>query len=90
MEINDDAMQYLNSLEKEKKQINKLDFMRIIDYCDKYKIVTKKFSEEIHNVRELRNRLHIGGLSKVEKEYTKKDLKFVFGVAKKIKALVSK
>ena len=75
---------------KEKKQINKLDFMRIIDYCDKYKIVTKKFSEEIHNVRELRNRLHIGGLSKVEKEYTKKDLKFVFGVAKKIKALVSK
>ncbi len=75
---------------KEKKEINKLDFVRIIDLCAKYKIVTKQFSEEIHKVRKLRNRLHIGGLAKVEKEYTKKDLKFVFGVAKKTKILVSK
>ena len=75
---------------KEKKEIKKLDFVRIIDLCVKYKIVAKQFSEEIHKVRKLRNRLHIGGLAKAEKEYTKKDLKFVFGVAKKIKILVSK
>ena len=75
---------------KEKKQINKLDFVRIIDLCAKYKIATEQFSEEIHKVRILRNQLHIGGLAKIEKEYTKKDLKFVFGVAKKVKILVSK
>ena len=75
---------------KEKKDINKLDFIRVIDLCVKHGIITKQFSRKVHQVRELRNRLHIGGLAKVDKEYTKKDLNFVFGVAKKVKNTVSK
>ena len=63
-----------------KKQVSKLDFVRIIDLCVKHKIVTNQFSKELHKVRELRNRLHLGGLEEVEREYTKKDLNFVFGV----------
>ena len=75
---------------KEKKDINKLDFVRVIDLCVKHGIITEQFSEKAHKVRELRNRLHIGGLAEIEKEYTKKDLNFVFGVAKKVKNTVSK
>lgn len=75
---------------KEKKDINKLDFVRVIDLCVKHGIITKRFSKKVHKVRELRNRLHIGGLAEIEKEYRKKDLNFVFGIAKKVKNTVSK
>lgn len=74
---------------KEKKQVSKLDFVRIIDLCVKHKIVTKQFARDLHNVRDLRNRLHLGGLVEVEKEYTKEDLNFVFKVAEKVKGAVS-
>jgi len=75
---------------KEKKDINKLDFIRVVDLCVKHRIITERFSKKVHQVRELRNRLHIGGLAEIDKEYTKKDLNFVFGVAKKVKRTVSK
>jgi len=66
---------------KEKKSLDGLDFVRIIDLCMKHNIINKSICEDLHKVRRLRNRLHIGGLKEVEKEYTKKDLDFVFGVA---------
>lgn len=74
---------------KEKKQLDKLDFVYIIDLCVNHKIVTKQFSKELHKVRKLRNKLHLGGLEEVEKEYTKEDLNFVFKVAEKAKSIVS-
>ena len=74
---------------KERKQVSKLDFVRIIDLCVKHKIVTEHFSKDLHKVRELRNRLHLGGLEEVEKEYTKRDLNFVFGVAERVIGVVS-
>jgi len=74
---------------REKKQVSKLDFVRIIDLCVKHKIVTEQFSKELHKVRELRNRLHLGGLEEVEREYTKRDLNFVFGVAERVISVVS-
>ena len=75
---------------KEKRRVGKLDLVRIIDLCVQYKIITKQFSIKVHEVRQLRNRLHIGGLAKIEKEYTKEDLNFVFEVAKKVKNTVSR
>lgn len=78
------------SRKKEKRDISKLDFVRVIDLCVKHGIITEQFSKKVHKVRELRNRLHIGGLAEIEKEYTKKDLNFVFVVAKKVKNTVSK
>ncbi len=74
---------------KEKKQLDKLDFVYIIDLCVNHKIVTEQFSKELHKVRKLRNKLHLGGLEEVEKEYTKEDLNFVFKVAEKVKSIVS-
>ncbi len=76
---------------KEQKDLDRLDFVRITDLCQKYKIIkSKELREDIDKVRELRNRMHIGGLSELEKEYNRSDLEFCFNVAKKIKNLSSK
>ena len=64
--------------------------MRIIDYCVNHKIINSELSDNLHKVRELRNRLHIGGLAHAEKKYTHEDLNFVFDIAKKIKNVTSK
>lgn len=79
------------SRKKEEKTVDKLDFMRIIAYCyDNKLFINEKFREELDKVRELRNRLHIGSLSTLEKEYSEKDLEFCFSVAKKVKGVVKK
>lgn len=76
---------------REKKSMDRLDFVRIIDLCQKYKIIkSKKFRDNIDNVRDYRNRLHIGGLLKIDAEYGRKDLEICFNVAQKVKELVSK
>ncbi len=74
----------------ERKNVERLDFVRIIDYCIKHKIIKENLSDDLHEVRKLRNRLHIGGLVRAEKKYTHEDLNFVFDVAKKIKNVTSK
>lgn len=74
---------------KEKEDIDRLDFIKITILCRSHEIIkSEDFKLEIDKVRELRNKLHIGGLTTVEKEYSKSDLEFCFGVAKKVKELV--
>lgn len=76
---------------KEQKDLDRLDFSRITDLCQKYKIIkSKELRKDVDKVRELRNRMHIGGLLELEREYSKEDLEFCFNVAKKIKNLASK
>ena len=75
---------------KETRQFNQLDFVRIIDLCKKHKIINNNLAKDSHHVRKLRNRLHISGLTAMEKDYTKSDLNFVFNVAKSAKEIVSK
>jgi hypothetical protein len=75
---------------REQKDVNRLDFLRITDLCRKYKIIkSKKLREDIDKVRKLRNRMHIGGLSEIEKEYQKSDLEFCFDVVRKTKRQMS-
>lgn len=72
------------------KKLEDLDFNRTIDYCYKYQILEDEtLLKDLHKVRKLRNRLHIGGLSEVEKEYSEADLEFCFKVTKKIKQAFS-
>lgn len=76
---------------KEKKELEKLDFDRITKLCHHHKIIkSNRLKENIDKVRAFRNRLHIGGLPEIEKEYTKVDLEFCFKVAVKVESLVSK
>ena len=75
---------------KEQRDIDRIDFIRVTELCQKYNILrSKKLKIDIDTVRELRNRVHIGGLSEIEKEYKKSDLEFCFDVAKRVKKLVS-
>lgn len=75
---------------REMKNIDKLDFLRITDLCIKYKIIgSLSLRQDIDKVRELRNRLHLGGLSEIEKEYHKSDLEFCFGVARRVTNTIS-
>lgn len=64
----------------EVKSVDKLDFLRIIELCFKHKIVPRKLSDELHAIRKLRNRLHLGGLKEMERKYKKEDLIFAFDV----------
>ena len=76
---------------KGKKEMERLDFVRITDLCCQCGLVNvdDELKKSIDKVRVLRNKLHIGSLPVVENEYTKKDLEFCFSVAKEVKALVS-
>lgn len=76
--------------ELEKKRLDRLDFLRIIDLCLKYKIINKSLSNKLHKTRELRNKLHIGGLKEIEKNYTNKILKSVFIAMLETEDVVSK
>lgn len=75
---------------KEKKDLTKLDFFRITDYCCKLGIVgSNDMKERINKVRELRNKLHIGSLPTKESVYTKNDLEFCFNILAEVKKIVS-
>lgn len=58
------------------------------DLCLKYKIINKKLFKKLNEARELRNRLHIGGLKNVERNFNTEDLEFIFMVAEKVKSLL--
>lgn len=87
----DDSQEIIAGLrKKEKININRIDFLRTTRLCRKYGIISsEKLEKDIDKVRELRNRMHIGGLSEIENEYKKSDLKFCFDVAKRVKKLAT-
>jgi hypothetical protein len=88
----DDGKQVIAGFRKSTpRQPEKLDFVRVIDLSFKHKVIkSEKLKADIHKVRKLRNRLHIGNLPEKEKEYTKEDLEFCFKVVQKVKVTVSK
>ncbi len=76
---------------KESKEFDKLDFNRIIDLCKENKIiVSERLESDLDKLRVFRNKLHIGGLREIEKEYNVTDLEFCFSVQERIIKLVSK
>lgn len=73
--------------EKEKFSFKKINLGQINKLCKEKGFIKEELFKDIDSVRELRNRQHIGLLSEVDKDYTKKDLEFVFSVANKVKNL---
>lgn len=89
--ISDSEEVFAGTRKKQKQDIDRLDFIKITLLCKAYKIVNSdELKSEIDRVRELRNKLHLGGLAEIEKKYSRKDLEFCFNVAKRVKELVSK
>ena len=56
------------------------DFKRVNEVCLNLKLFSEKLFEKIEKVRKLRNRIHIQGLSNIDRSYTKKELEFVGSV----------
>ena len=70
------------------KNIESIDFYRMNDLCLKHKSIDEELFNEVNEARKLRNRLHIGGLKEVERNFNSSDLKFIFMVAEKVKNLL--
>lgn len=74
-----------------KKRLDRLDFLHITRICEKHAILRgDKLIGDINKIRELRNKLHIGGLTEIDQEYKPKDLEFCFSVLKRTKSLIEK
>jgi len=88
--INDSEEVVAGNRKKDKEDISRLDFIKITLLCKEHKIIrSDDLKIEIDKLRELRNKLHLGGLTEIEKEYRKSDVEFCFSVARRVKKLVS-
>lgn len=74
---------------REQRNIETIDFKHVIDLCYENKICSKSLEDDLHTMRELRNRQHLGSLKTLDKKYTKSEIEFCFGVAKTVKELVA-
>lgn len=71
----------------EKCRFEKLNLDQVNDLCKGHGIISEPMFRDVDKVRMLRNRLHISTLTKVEGDYSKSDLEFVFSVARMVKDL---
>ncbi|HBV01120.1 MAG TPA: hypothetical protein DEF00_01845 [Candidatus Taylorbacteria bacterium] len=71
----------------EKCRFEKLNLDQVNDLCKEHGIISDSMFKDVDRVRVLRNRLHISTLPKVEEDYSKSDLEFVFSVARTVKNL---
>ncbi len=56
------------------------DFKKVNEVAQKLNIFSKSFFNKIEKVRELRNKIHIQGLNRPDRSYTKKELEFISSV----------
>ena len=56
------------------------DFKKVNEVNRKLGIFSENFFKKIEKVRELRNKIHIQGLNRPDRSYTKKELKFISSV----------
>lgn len=75
-----------------KKKSTKLktntNFIEINRACKRAKILNDKLFEEVEELRDRRNKIHLAGLSNVDDFYEKKDIQKAFDTASKILKLV--
>lgn len=70
---------------KETHRIDRLDFLQLTRLCFKHQIIkTEQLAKDIDKVRKYRNRQHLGGLSAIERKYSKSDLEFCFNVVERV------
>ena len=69
---------------REEKDIEKLDFSRMITLCKNKKILKENVLKKLDEVRKMRNKIHIGGLKMVTRAYPKKDVEFTTEVLENI------
>ena len=60
--------------------IELFDFKKVNEICFKLGVFSKKFFKKIEKIRNLRNKIHIQGLSNLDRSYTKKELEFISSI----------
>ena len=60
------------------------NFVVINRACKKAILLSKKLFEDVENLREQRNKIHLAGLSEVDDLYEKKDIQKAFDTAKEV------
>ncbi len=53
------------------------DFKKVNEICLKLSIFSQPFYERVEKIRELRNKVHIQGLNRMDRSYTRKDMEFI-------------
>lgn len=70
------------------KKVERLDFLHLIRLCERHTILKEaKLIDSINQVREMRNKLHIGNLLEIDDKYEPADLEFCFSVLEKVRKL---
>ena len=73
---------------REVHTIEEVDFKRRIDLSERHGIIAGALIEKLHEVRNVRNKLHIDGLEEVRKNYEREDVDFVFTVLEEAVKLI--
>ncbi len=66
-------------------KLDKMNLDQATKLSFEHKIISKALAKRINEVRDMRNRQHLTGMDAVDKDYTERDLAFVFEVAKEVK-----
>lgn len=88
-EVNNSEQIVAGKRKKESRKIDAIDFKHVIDLCKENAILDTALKTDLHKMRGLRNRQHLGNLTTLEEQYTKGEMEFCFGLAKKVKELVA-
>lgn len=86
----DDGMEIcgVHFKKKSTKLKTNIKFIEINRACKRAKILNDKLFEEVEELRDRRNKIHLAGLSNVDDFYEKKDIQKAFDTASKILKLV--
>lgn len=71
---NDDELIIGKRREKKIRMVKNPDFAVLNNTCLKEKVYTNKFFKKVESIRKMRNKIHIQGLTYVDRSYTKKDV----------------
>jgi hypothetical protein len=74
----------------ERIKFSKLNLGQINELVLDHKLVSNELFKRLDKVIILRNKQHLGSLEKIESNYSKKDVEFVFSVAKDVTILAEK
>ena len=74
----------LTKITKEKKDADKMDFNQMILVAKSKTLLPEDLLDDIDKVRKMRNKIHIGGLKTIIKNYPQEDVDFTLEVLEEI------
>jgi len=76
-----------DKLQTQKFSFQNANLAQVAKLCRHFNLIDEYHYQRVQQLRRLRNRQHVGGLQKIDKDYSSQDLRFAFEVAQEIKYL---